>query len=93
MGKALGDDGLLAKYYIFSQHLLEHLTAVCNAIMEMSKVPNSWNLSNLIVIPKPHKDLQALALYRPIALLNQDAKIFTAVLTSHVTMHGGLYSF
>lgn len=48
--------------------------------MSTGEIPPSWKNSLLIPILKPGKDATSCSSYRPIALINVDAKIFTAIL-------------
>lgn len=59
--------------------LVNPLREVCNYVMEKGVMQSSWSSANLVAIPKPGKDLEDLASYRPIALLNQDGKIFISI--------------
>ena len=43
-----------------------------------------WKYSLIILIPKPNKDLTDPSSYGPISLLNQNAKIFTAILANRM---------
>lgn len=51
-----------------------------NSILQGGMLPPSWYEAELVPICKPGKDPQQCSSYRPIALLNVDAKIFTSIL-------------
>ena len=77
VGKTLGIDGL---------KLLPKLKSTLNKIMEGEKIPLSWKHSLIILIPKANKDLTDSGAYRPISLLNQDAKILMVILTKSINV-------
>lgn len=90
-GKAPRVDELPPEYYkVLSQHLIEPLTSVCNAVIETSTVPSSWNVSHLILIPKLDKHPQDPAFYRPIAL-NQDTNFFGSTCLPLVAVCGQVH--
>lgn len=45
---------------------------------------DSWNETNIILLPKLHKDLKKVESYRPIALFNSDYKILVTILAKRV---------
>lgn len=47
-------------------------------------ISESWNKANIILLPKPHKNLKKVDSYRPIALLNPDYKILASILAKRV---------
>lgn len=57
---------------------------VGNAVLDNKFFPSSWTESNIILIQKPEKDPLNPGSYRPIALLNTDAKILTKLLSSRL---------
>lgn len=84
-GKVLGRDGLPSEFYKCFKHLLvEPLTGLCNNLLSGGKTPSSSAESCIIVIPKKGRDLTKVESYRPISLLNQDAKIFTSVMAKRL---------
>lgn len=85
--KAPGTDGLPSEFYrTFQSSLVDHLLKVCNNVLLTGELPPSWTESNIVVIPKdPNKATDPKA-YRPIALLNNDAKIFTTLLANRLKM-------
>lgn len=45
-------------------------------------MPDTWQDSKIVLILKPHRELTKVANYRPISLLNQDAKSFMSTLAT-----------
>uniref|UniRef100_A0A803U0J0 Reverse transcriptase domain-containing protein n=1 Tax=Anolis carolinensis TaxID=28377 RepID=A0A803U0J0_ANOCA len=85
VGKAPGLDGLGTEYYkSFREVLTPKLLKMYNGIMEGDKIPESWRKSLIILIPKPDKDLTDPGSYRPISLVNQDAKILSAIIANRM---------
>uniref|UniRef100_A0A803TN93 Reverse transcriptase domain-containing protein n=1 Tax=Anolis carolinensis TaxID=28377 RepID=A0A803TN93_ANOCA len=83
--KTPGMDGLGTEYYkSFSEMLIPKLLELYNGIMNGEKIPESWRMSLIILIPKPDKDLTDPGSYRPISLVNQDAKILSAIIANRL---------
>lgn len=82
-GRAPGDDGLPFELYDL---LLRHqptaslVTAVMNEALEGS-FPESWLRTIMVLLYKNKGALEQLSNWRPLSLINCDAKIFTKVLT------------
>uniref|UniRef100_A0A803THX2 Reverse transcriptase domain-containing protein n=1 Tax=Anolis carolinensis TaxID=28377 RepID=A0A803THX2_ANOCA len=86
IGKAPGPDGLGPEYYkTFEAMITPKLLELFNAIMDGERIPGSWKQSLTILLPKPKKDLTDPGSYRPISLINQDAKILTAIITNRMS--------
>lgn len=79
--KAVGRDGIPSEFYKTFKHLLlRPLLDTCNNLLLTGTNPKTWNEAKIIVFPKPGRDSLLVSSYRPISLLNRDAKIFSSVM-------------
>jgi len=60
--------------------------ALFNKILDTGDIPNCWKEFETLLVPKPMKQghYQDVSSWRPIALLDCQYKLFTAVLASHI---------
>lgn len=76
-GKAPGPDGLTVAYYrSFTEILIPRLTRYANAISAGGNFRPETLHAHITIIPKPGKDPSICGSYRPISLLNLDAKLY-----------------
>jgi hypothetical protein len=83
--KSPGSDGLTYEFYKLTEEVISPLLyKLFNQVLISGILPKSWCKNLIILIPKKSTNLEDLNNWRPISLVNSDAKIFMKILANRL---------